>query len=114
MYVLFLGNDRRVVGELYTDEPEQEYDLAHKVFDIKPDWMMEEREGYYKVLNESLDGVEFVPIPAPQPSQVDVLGQELTQMKIKDMQQQTIIDGLGKELTNAKIEIMQLKGGQTV
>ncbi|NMM52162.1 XkdW family protein [Paenibacillus aquistagni] len=55
------------------------------------------------------------PIPEPEPpSQVDILGQEITQMKIKDMQQQAIIDGLGRELTNAKIEIMQLKGGQTV
>ena len=51
--------------------------------------------------------------PVDQPSQIDVLGQEITQMKIKDMQQQTIIDGLGKELTNAKLEIMELKGGQT-
>ncbi|EJW20013.1 XkdW family protein [Paenibacillus alvei] len=51
--------------------------------------------------------------PKPQPSQTDVLGQEFTQMKIKNIQQQSIIDGLGRELTKAKLEIMQLKGGQT-
>ncbi|BFH66022.1 hypothetical protein J27TS7_08670 [Paenibacillus dendritiformis] len=73
--------------------------------------------------------------PPPQPSQTDMLGQELTQMKIKNIQQQSIIDGLGRELTEsrldnmqqkqtvdslgseltkAKLEIIQLKGGQSV
>ncbi|BFH16491.1 hypothetical protein J6TS7_55200 [Paenibacillus dendritiformis] len=72
--------------------------------------------------------------PELQPSQTDMLGQELVQMKIKNIQQQSIIDGLGKELTqsrldsmqkkqtidslggeltNAKLEIIQLKGGQS-
>jgi XkdW protein len=51
--------------------------------------------------------------PKPQPSQTDVLGQEFTQMKIKNIQQQSVIDGLGRELTKAKLEIMRLKGGQT-
>ncbi|MFW5436367.1 hypothetical protein [Paenibacillus apiarius] len=72
--------------------------------------------------------------PKPEPSQTDVLGQELTQMKIKDIQKQNVIDGLGRELTQsridgmkqkqtvdslgteltkAKLEIIQLKGGQT-
>ncbi|MDG0871011.1 hypothetical protein L5D93_30320 [Paenibacillus thiaminolyticus] len=72
--------------------------------------------------------------PAPQPSQTDMLGQELTQMKIKNIQQQSVIDGLGRqltesridnmqqkqtvdslgtELTKAKLEIIELKGGQT-
>ncbi|CAH8249361.1 hypothetical protein WJ0W_006547 [Paenibacillus melissococcoides] len=72
--------------------------------------------------------------PDPQPSQTDALGQELTQMKIRNIQQQSVIDGLGKELTqsrldsmqkkqtidslggeltNAKLEIIQLKGGQS-
>lgn len=72
--------------------------------------------------------------PPPQPSQTDMLGQELTQMKIKNIQQQSVIDGLGRELTQsrldnmkqkqtvdslgaeltrAKLEIIQLKGGQS-
>ncbi|MDU5143507.1 MAG: hypothetical protein E6230_15115 [Paenibacillus dendritiformis] len=72
--------------------------------------------------------------PQPQPSQTDMLGQELTQMKIKNIQQQSVIDGLGRELTQsridnmqqkqtvdslgaeltkAKLEIIELKGGQT-
>ncbi|MEB9892683.1 hypothetical protein P4K96_03620 [Bacillus cereus] len=72
--------------------------------------------------------------PELHPSQTDMLGQELVQMKIKNIQQQSIIDGLGKELTqsrldsmqkkqtidslggeltNAKLEIIQLKGGQS-
>ncbi|BFH10707.1 hypothetical protein WJ0W_005815 [Paenibacillus melissococcoides] len=72
--------------------------------------------------------------PPPQPSQTDMLGQELTQMKIRNIQQQSVIDGLGRELTEsrldnmkqkqtvdslgseltkAKLEIIQLKGGQS-
>lgn len=71
------------------------------------------------VLAHRYENGEFIyvepPIPEPAPpSQVDILGQEITQMKIKDMQQQAIMDGLGRELTNAKLEIMQLKGAQTV
>ncbi|MCY9734178.1 hypothetical protein M5X17_10505 [Paenibacillus alvei] len=51
--------------------------------------------------------------PKPQPSQTDVFGQEMTQMKIQNIQQQRIIDDLGAELTNAKLEIIQLKGDTT-
>ncbi|WP_374020486.1 XkdW family protein [Paenibacillus thiaminolyticus] len=51
--------------------------------------------------------------PDPRPSQTDMLGQELAQMKIKNIQQQTVIDGLGAELTRAKLEIIELKGGQS-
>ncbi|BFH13541.1 hypothetical protein WJ0W_004075 [Paenibacillus melissococcoides] len=72
--------------------------------------------------------------PDPQPSQTDALGQELTQMKIRNIQQQSVIDDLGRmltqsrldsmqkkqtidslgaELTNAKLEIIEFKGGQT-
>ncbi|MCE5168538.1 XkdW family protein [Paenibacillus profundus] len=51
--------------------------------------------------------------PKPEPSQTDVLGQELTQMKLKGIQQQAVIDGLGKELTKAKLEIIAMKGEQT-
>ncbi|MBG9795289.1 hypothetical protein ABD76_23630 [Paenibacillus dendritiformis] len=50
--------------------------------------------------------------PPPQPSQMDMLGQELTQLKIRNIQQQNVIDSLGAELTNAKLEIIQLKGGK--
>ncbi|MFL1677481.1 XkdW family protein [Paenibacillus dendritiformis] len=51
--------------------------------------------------------------PPPQPSQSDVLGQELTQMKIKNIQQQSVIDSLGAELAKAKLELIKLKGGQS-
>ncbi|WP_338135861.1 XkdW family protein [Paenibacillus thiaminolyticus] len=50
--------------------------------------------------------------PPLQSSQIDMLGQELAQMKIKNIQQQSVIDGLGTELTKAKLEIIDLKGGQ--
>ncbi|CAH8772220.1 hypothetical protein [Paenibacillus dendritiformis] len=48
----------------------------------------------------------------PQPSQTDMLGQELTQMKIRNIQQQSVIDGLGRELTESRLDNMQQK--QTV
>ncbi|WP_374020471.1 XkdW family protein [Paenibacillus thiaminolyticus] len=48
----------------------------------------------------------------PQPSQIDMLGEELAQMKIKNIQQQSVVNGLGAELTKAKLEIINLKGGQ--
>ncbi|MDG0874424.1 hypothetical protein L3476_28405 [Paenibacillus thiaminolyticus] len=48
----------------------------------------------------------------PPPSQTDMLGQELTQMKIKNIQQQSVIDGLGRELTESRLDNMQQK--QTV
>ncbi|MFD3272462.1 XkdW family protein [Paenibacillus dendritiformis] len=51
--------------------------------------------------------------PPPQASQTDVLGQELTQMKIKNIQQQSVIDSLGSELAKAKLELIKLKGGQS-
>ncbi|NGP60047.1 hypothetical protein FLT15_17375 [Paenibacillus thiaminolyticus] len=50
--------------------------------------------------------------PEPVPSQTDALGQELAQMKIKNIQQQSIIDGLGRELTESRLDNMQQK--QTV
>lgn len=109
-HVLFLDKTR-VVGHLETEEI-GEYLTDHVVIDRRPDeFYMDGHEAHY------IDG-ELVakPITPPEPepsSQVDVLGQELTQMKIKDMQQQAIMDGLGRELTNAKLEIMQLKGART-
>lgn len=51
--------------------------------------------------------------PPPQPSQTDVLGQELAQMKIKNIQQQSVIDNLGAELAKAKLELIKLIGGQS-
>ncbi|CAH8716861.1 XkdW family protein [Paenibacillus thiaminolyticus] len=51
--------------------------------------------------------------PPPRPSQSDVLGQELTQMKIKNIKQQSVIDSLGAELAKAKLELIKLKGGQS-
>ncbi|MDG0874410.1 XkdW family protein [Paenibacillus thiaminolyticus] len=51
--------------------------------------------------------------PPPEPSQTDVLGQELTQMKIKNIRQQSVIDSLGAELAKAKLELIKLKGGQS-
>ncbi|WCR27030.1 XkdW family protein [Paenibacillus thiaminolyticus] len=51
--------------------------------------------------------------PPSEPSQTDVLGQELTQMKIKNIQQQSVIDNLGAELAKAKLELIKLKGGQS-
>ena len=51
--------------------------------------------------------------PPSQLSQTDMLGQELTQMKIKNIKQQSVIDGLGAELTKAKLEIIDLKGGRS-
>ena len=47
--------------------------------------------------------------PKPQPSQTDILGQELTQMKIKNIQQQSVIDGLGRELTQSRLDGMLQK-----
>ncbi|GAC44321.1 arsenate reductase [Paenibacillus popilliae ATCC 14706] len=35
------------------------------------------------------------------------------QMKLKNIQQQSVIDGLGTELTKAKLEIIALKGGKS-
>lgn len=51
--------------------------------------------------------------PPPQPSQTDMLGQELSQVKIKNIQQQNVIDSLGAELAKAKLELIKLKGGQS-
>ena len=51
--------------------------------------------------------------PPPEPSQTNVLGQELTQMKIKNIQQQSVIDNLGAELAKAKLELIKVKGGQS-
>ncbi|WP_234399633.1 XkdW family protein, partial [Paenibacillus popilliae] len=48
-----------------------------------------------------------------EPSQADVFGQALAQMKLKNIQQQSVIDGLGTELTKAKLEIIALKGGKS-
>ncbi|WCF07087.1 XkdW family protein [Paenibacillus thiaminolyticus] len=50
--------------------------------------------------------------PPSEPSQTDVLGQELTQMKIKNIQQQSVVNNLGTELAKAKLELIKLKGGQ--
>nr|WP_255322237.1 XkdW family protein [Aneurinibacillus migulanus] len=40
------------------------------------------------------------------------MGQELAQLKIENMQKDTIIQTLGQELAKVKIELMQLKGGE--
>lgn len=46
----------------------------------------------------------------PTPSQHDILGQEFTQMKVQNIQQQTMIDRLGVELTKAKLKMMEMSG----
>ncbi|NMF01158.1 XkdW family protein [Aneurinibacillus aneurinilyticus] len=40
------------------------------------------------------------------------MGQELTQLKIDNIQKDTIIQTLGQEIAKVKIELMQLKGGE--
>ncbi|MCR8843072.1 hypothetical protein NQ117_05220 [Paenibacillus sp. SC116] len=54
------------------------------------------------------------PYRAPLTESVDAMGAELATMKLKDIEQQTIIDGLGTQLTQAKLEIIALKGGTTI
>lgn len=84
-------------------------------YDTRPEELDNIPEGMAPYINLEDGTIYFEPVPETleEPSRLDTLGQELAQMKIKDIHQQNIIDGLGRELTNAKIEIMQLKGAQT-
>lgn len=59
---------------------------------------------------EEIDELRNRPLPT---SPTDLLGQELAQMKLQNMQQQAVIDSLGKELTKAKLEMIEFKGGRT-
>ncbi|WP_405154780.1 hypothetical protein [Paenibacillus sp. FSL K6-0108] len=45
-----------------------------------------------------------------RPSETELLGAELAQLKIQGMQQQQMISSLGAELAAAKLEIINLKG----
>jgi len=42
---------------------------------------------------------------------LNILGQQVAQLKIDSMQNDEIISAVGQELVNVKLEILQLKGG---
>ncbi|MFB5761097.1 hypothetical protein [Paenibacillus medicaginis] len=52
---------------------------------------------------------ELTKPPIEEPNETDLIGQQLTQMKLQAMQQTAIVDSLGQELTAAKINNMQLQ-----
>lgn len=52
--------------------------------------------------------VEYQPVKTP--SETDLIGQQLTQVKLQAIQQQQMISSLGAELAAAKLEIINLKG----
>lgn len=64
----------------------------------------EERE-----IEETPDGGLIVKGTA-KPSETELLGQQLAQMKLQGMQQQQMISSLGAELAATKLEIINLKG----
>ncbi|OAZ49764.1 XkdW family protein [Paenibacillus polymyxa] len=45
-----------------------------------------------------------------QPTSDELLGQELTQIKLQSMQQQELLSNMGAELAAARLEIISLKG----
>ncbi|MDP4095480.1 XkdW family protein [Paenibacillus sp. P96] len=45
-----------------------------------------------------------------KPSETELLGRQLAQMKLQGIQQQTTISALGQELAAAKLEIINMKG----
>lgn len=57
------------------------------------------------------DNPPLIPDPDPQPSKEDLMGMELTKMKLENFQKTQIINQLGQDLTKVKIDIIQLKGG---
>lgn len=46
-----------------------------------------------------------------EPSQTDLLAEELVKMKFDNMQKDNVISSFGEEITKLKFELMALKGG---
>lgn len=75
---------------------------------------VEQRE--YTILDKDLFKGVVQPVDAtPQPptfsEQLTVLGEELTQEKLKAIQKDSTISQLGQELANVKLEVIKMKGG---
>lgn len=49
--------------------------------------------------------------PPAETTPTDLLGAELTAIKLQNIQQQAVVSALGAELVAAKLEIIRLKGG---
>ena len=47
--------------------------------------------------------------PAPEPTAVDVLGQQVAQLTLSNMQKDQIIDALGAQLAQTTLDVMALK-----
>lgn len=60
----------------------------------------------------SQEEIEEIRNRPQEPSPTDLLGQELAQMKLKDIQQQQVINSLGAELTAVKLDLINLKGAE--
>ena len=52
--------------------------------------------------------------PESHQSPTDLIGAELTALKLQGIQLQQTVDALGAQLTAAKLEIIQLKGADSV
>lgn len=59
---------------------------------------------------ELIDGIATVPKIEPI-DPVTLLGQQLAEEKIKNIQNTAIINQLGQELTNIKLQLLLMKGG---
>lgn len=59
----------------------------------------------------SPEEIEALTKPQPvEPTPTDLLGEELTAMKLQNIQQQQTIGALGAELAATKLEVIKLKG----
>lgn len=57
-----------------------------------------------------VDGIATVP-KEEQMDPIDILGQQLADEKIKNMQNTLVINQLGQELTNIKLQLLTMEGG---
>lgn len=59
----------------------------------------------------TLSDLENIGSKLPIQEQVGMLGMQLTQEKIANMQKDVVINGLGMQVAQMKLEIITLKGG---
>ena len=54
---------------------------------------------------------EIPPAPEPQPSETDILGQQVEALTLSGAEKDTLIQQLGREMVQAQLDIAALKGG---
>ena len=99
-----LKDGRTVFGYCYLDDDTLKKEGWIPVEDILPKY---NEETQYVVLHDKVvKKYRIEDIIEPEPAKLDIIGQEVTILKLDNIQKDSIIDSLGQELTNIKLQLI--------